>query len=171
VLWLRQKKLFGDYMIKNIGYVLVFVAFFVFILLIGEIYLLRMEVQGAFDRSVSIATDESMYYESPDLPIDSTEAWNVFQDLLADNLILDSMLQATLSTQKVRSVTIEEFNIFNVYSPTQIVATNPLTGADVITEIDRPSIQVLGIVELDLAYWPTTIQMPIYAVSSGHNPD
>ncbi|MDB5054068.1 MAG: hypothetical protein JWM44_2118 [Bacilli bacterium] len=157
-------------MLKNLALVLLFISFLTFICFVGELFWIRLEAQSALDRSTTIAVHQTMNQLTPDLQIDSTKAQTIFNSMAQQNLLLDSSFLATTSTQRIRSVLIQDFHVFNVFSPTTISVTNPISGAVQTTIISSPSVQMLAIVTVHIAFWPTDIQLPIYAASSSYNP-
>ena len=142
------------------------IAFISLILVGWELYTIRQEVQGAFDRSLRIASDDKQYLETVDLPIDETTAFTVFKYFIAGNLSLNENTLTALTDQKIRNIVIDDFQILNVFTPTSIEITNPLTGEIMRGSIDRPSIAVLAHVEVKVIFLPTSINIPIFAVST-----
>jgi hypothetical protein len=158
-------------MLKFLGYTVISVAFLSSVMIAGQLYLMRMELQSAFDRSAHIAVDQTLNQRTPDLPIDATIAEAIFLEMIQYNLGLADDLAATSFDQKIKSVDIHDLQVFNVFSPTLVSVTNPLNHQVLTRTISRPSVLVLAVVRVDTGYLPFFIPIPIFSVSSGYAPD
>src|SRR5690606_3368265 len=127
-------------MISKLMYALIWVAVLSMVLTAGELFLLRKEIQGAFDRSVNISSDQVVYEDTPDYPINAVQAESEFIHFLTGNLNLDQSLQSISTDRKIRYVEINEFRVFNVFSSTLISIENPINGQLITGEINRPSV-------------------------------
>jgi len=156
--------------LTKLGYICAWLAFFILVVFLADLYMLKHRLQVAFDRSSVIAADQGEFLQTPDMPIDPNIAADKFVEILSANLNLNSSLVAQSANQRVRSVDIQEFEVINEFSTTSVSITNPLNGQVVVGEINRPSVVVLGIVHVHVAFLPGQIQIPVFSSSSGIRP-
>ncbi|WP_128896637.1 hypothetical protein [Longirhabdus pacifica] len=147
-------------MLSYFGKTLLFVALLSLLVVGGELYVLKAEIQGAFDRSMNVAANPVVYEETPDLQLQEGAAKARFMDYLEQNLL----------SGRIQNVSITSFEVVNVFKEEEVKVQNPLNNQEVVFTVDRPSAVVLGVVEVDMMFLPNEIEIPILSVSSGFSP-
>jgi hypothetical protein len=165
------KQLFGDAMLKFLGLTLLVIGFFTTVVIFGIVFMARLEIQGAFDRSVHLAAIQTQDQQSPDLAIDSVKAQSVFRSMLAKNLGLDGALTSTALYGKIKSIHVTDFRVINVVTPTTFTVVNPIVSQVITKTISRPSVLVMAIAYVDTGLLPLSVPLPVFANSSDFQPN